>query len=105
MRGTDTAIPSGDPTRYSRIQARRACAMSTELTVRSAQTEDIQAWLTLWRGYCAALDGPVSDEVTERVWQRILASDEPIWCLLACRSAGEPVGFANYILHPHTWSL
>jgi hypothetical protein len=28
--------------------------MSAELTVRSAQTEDIQAWLTLWRGYCAA---------------------------------------------------
>ena len=26
-------------------------------------------------------------------------------CLLACRAEGEPVGFANYILHPHTWSL
>ena len=72
--------------------------MSTELTVRSAQSGDAQAWLTLWRGYCAALDGAVSDEVTGEVWQRILASDEPIWCLLACRGAGKPVGFANYIL-------
>ena len=69
--------------------------MSTELIVRSAQMEDIQASLTLWRGYCAALDGAVSDEVTGEVWQRILASDEPIWCLLACRGAGKPVGFAN----------
>jgi hypothetical protein len=30
--------------------------MSTELIVGSAQREDTQAWLTLWRGYCAALD-------------------------------------------------
>jgi GNAT superfamily N-acetyltransferase len=72
--------------------------MSTELIVRSAQMEDTQASLTLWRGYCAALDGAVSDEITGEVWRRILASDEPIWCLLACRGAGKPVGFANYIL-------
>jgi hypothetical protein len=43
--------------------------MSAELTVRSAQIEDIQAWLTLWRGYCAALDGAVSDQVTEHSTQ------------------------------------
>ncbi len=76
-----------------------------ELTVRSTRTEDAQAWHALWRGYCAALDGAVSDEVTEGVWRRILASNEPVWCLLACRAGIEPVGFANYVLHPHTWSL
>lgn len=76
-----------------------------ELTVRSARPEDAQAWRTLWRGYCAALDGVVSDEVTEGLWRRILSTDEPIWCLLACRTGNEPVGFANYVLHPHTWSL
>jgi GNAT superfamily N-acetyltransferase len=75
-----------------------------ELTVRSTRTEDAQAWHALWRGYCAAL-GAVSDKVTEGVWQRILASNEPVWCLLACRAGNEPVGFANYVLHPHTWSL
>ena len=79
--------------------------MSTELTVRSAQSGDTQAWLTLWRGYCAALDGAVSEEVTEGVWQRIVAPDEPIWCLLACRDDDDPVGLANYVLHPHTWTL
>ena len=76
-----------------------------ELTVRSTRTEDAHAWHALWRAYCAALDGAVSDEVTEGVWQRILASNEPVWCLLACRSGNEPIGFANYVLHPHTWSL
>jgi GNAT superfamily N-acetyltransferase len=38
-----------------------------ELTVRSTRTEDAQAWHALWRAYCAALDGAVSDEVTEGV--------------------------------------
>jgi GNAT superfamily N-acetyltransferase len=79
--------------------------MSTNLIVRPPVAADAQAWLALWRGYCAALDGVVSDEVTVGVWQRILAPDEPIGCLLACRDGGEPVGFANYVLHPHTWGL
>jgi GNAT superfamily N-acetyltransferase len=47
----------------------------------------------------------VSDAITEGVWRRILAPEEPIWCLVACRDGDEPVGFANYVLHPYTWSL
>ena len=79
--------------------------MSAPLNVRAVRPADAQAWLALWRGYCAALDGAVPDTTTEGVWQRILAPDEPIWCLVACRLDSEPVGFANYVLHPHTWSL
>ena len=79
--------------------------MSTRLIVRPAQVTDIRTWLTLWRGYCAALDGTVSDVITEGVWRRILAPEEPVWCLLAGPVGGEPVGFVNYILHPGTWSL
>lgn len=79
--------------------------MSAQLIIRPAQVADAQAWLALWRGYCAALDGTVSDAITKGVWQHILAPDEPIGCLLACRAGDEPVGLANYVLHPHTWSL
>jgi GNAT superfamily N-acetyltransferase len=59
----------------------------------------------LWRGYCAALGSAVPDTVTDGVWHRILTPDEPVGCLLACRPEGEPVGLANYVLHPNTWSL
>jgi len=79
--------------------------MSSQLTVRPAQIADAQAWLSLWRGYCAALDGEVSDEVTNEIWRRILEADQPICCLLVCAAERGPVGFANYVLHPHTWSL
>jgi GNAT superfamily N-acetyltransferase len=43
--------------------------------------------------------------ISEGIWQRIVASADQIGCLLAYRSEGGPIGFANYVLHPHTWSL
>jgi GNAT superfamily N-acetyltransferase len=79
--------------------------MSSELIVRSARADDYQSSLMLWRGYCAALDSTVSDAIIEGAWRRILAPSEAIWCLLACQRKSEPVGFANYVLHLHTWSL
>ena len=77
--------------------------MPAQFIVRPARADDYQPWLMLWRGYCAALDGDVSDTVTESVWRRIVAPDKAIWCLIACPGKGEPIGFANYVLHPHTW--
>ena len=79
--------------------------MAAQLRVRPAQAGDAEAWLGLWRGYCAALGGEVADAVTQGVWARILAAAEPVWCLLACDDDRGPVGLANYILHPNTWSL
>lgn len=75
------------------------------MLIRAAETGDLEGWLPLWRGYCAALGGEVSDEVTEGIWRRIMAPDQPIWCLLACNDNGAPIGMAVYVLHPHTWSL
>ena len=79
--------------------------MSLTLEVRAARAEDAQPWRALWRGYFAALGGAISDEVTEAVWQHILAQHEIIGCLLAFRGTADPIGFANYVLHPRTWSL
>jgi GNAT superfamily N-acetyltransferase len=79
--------------------------MSAELIVRPARADDYQPWLMLWRGYCTALDSAVSEAITEGAWRRILAPNEAIWCLLACQGKSELVGFANYVLHPHSWSL
>src|SRR5690348_2744844 len=79
--------------------------MPIELAVRPARAEDAPAWLVLWRGYCAELGSTVSDEVTDGVWHRILSAQEPVWCLLAYSAVGQPMGLANYVLHPHTWSL
>lgn len=79
--------------------------MPAEITVQPARSEDRSKWRQLWHDYCAVFDAVVPDEVTEGVWQRILAPDGAIGCLLACRAGNDPIGFVNYVLHPHTWSL
>ena len=79
--------------------------MTTPWIVRPARGDDFSHWLVLWRAYCASLDHSVSDDVSEGIWSRILNPSEAIWCLIASRDGDEPQGFANYVLHPHTWSL
>lgn len=75
------------------------------MIIRPAVASDFDVWFLLWRGYCEALGGDVPDEVSRGVWQRILAPDQPIWCLVACDERDKPVGIAVYVLHLHTWSL
>lgn len=79
--------------------------MPPRVLVRPAQPHDKESWLALWRGYCAELDGAVSDEATDGLWHRILVPDAPVRCLIASAVGGEPLAFAHYVLHPHTFSL
>jgi GNAT superfamily N-acetyltransferase len=62
----------------------------------------VKAWFAL---YCAELGGVVPETIAEGIWQRILIPADLTGCLLAYRTVGDPVGFASYVLHPHTWSL
>lgn len=73
--------------------------------IRSVRPEDHAGWLGLWQGYCAALGETVPADITEGVWRRILSPDQPIRCLIACTAEGAAIGIANYVLHPHTWSM
>ena len=79
-------------------------ARQVSLSVRPAEAADAPSWRELFDQYCAALGDALPDEVAEQVWQRIIGADPAIGCLLACDGA-EVVGFANFVLHPHTWSL
>jgi GNAT superfamily N-acetyltransferase len=79
--------------------------MTSDLQVRPVRAEDHEAWIVLWRGYCADLGGEVAEEVTAALWRCLLLPDDPIRCLVAAPRDGEPVGFAHYVVHPNTWSL
>jgi|HubBroStandDraft_6_1064221.scaffolds.fasta_scaffold349384_3 GNAT superfamily N-acetyltransferase len=79
--------------------------MTAPWIVRPVQADDFSHWLALWRAYCAELDHSTSDEASKGVWSQIVTPSEPIWCLFASLAGDEPQGFANYVLHPHTWSL
>jgi GNAT superfamily N-acetyltransferase len=77
----------------------------SRVTIRAAEPGDYERWRVLWRGYCEALGGDIPDDVTNGVWRRILAPDEPIFCLVASLPGTPVIGIANYVLHPNTWSL
>ena len=75
------------------------------IAVRRVAVGDYAAWLPLWQGYCAALGGEVSEQVTAATWRRILDPADPISCLAACDKDGRVIGIAVWHLHANTWSL
>ena len=74
------------------------------ISIRAARTSDATAWRAMWAAYCTFYDQTLPESITEGVWARILDSTSPVHCLIARGEDGTPFGFANYVLHPHTWS-
>lgn len=71
--------------------------------IRPARAGDESEWRRLWAGYCDFYGAVVPEETTAATWRRILEPSSRIGALLAV-DGGETLGFANYVLHPFTWS-
>jgi GNAT superfamily N-acetyltransferase len=61
-------------------------------------------WRTLWGAYCDFYQEPVAEEVTAHLWNRLLDESSVVKGVIAVDEAGTVLGFAHYVLHPHTWS-
>ncbi|HZR90935.1 MAG TPA: GNAT family N-acetyltransferase [Gaiellaceae bacterium] len=57
----------------------------------------------MWAGYCDFYGADVPEEITAETWRRILDPASRVGAVLAVLEA-ETVGFANFVLHPFTWS-
>ncbi|HWV22878.1 MAG TPA: GNAT family N-acetyltransferase [Thermomicrobiales bacterium] len=77
--------------------------MST-VTIRDAIASDEPRWRELWRGYCDFYQTDMPDDVTNATWRRILDPDVSHFGSIVAEQDGRLVGFANYVLHPYTWS-
>ena len=75
---------------------------TTTCLIRAALPADEPAWRELWKGYCDFYEAQVSEEVTNRTWQRILDPDSQIMCIVA-EVDGQVYGFANCVVHENTW--
>jgi GNAT superfamily N-acetyltransferase len=75
-----------------------------EYTVRPIRDDDHSEWRPMWAEYCAFYQVIVPDTVTETTWQRILDPASAVCGIIARGADGKALGFANYVLHPHTWS-
>lgn len=67
--------------------------------VRDAEMADHPEWHRMWLANCAhyGVSIPAADD--RELWRRIMDPDYPIGALVCPR-----VGFANYVLRPHTFS-
>jgi GNAT superfamily N-acetyltransferase len=75
------------------------------VTVRPASAADEAAWRELWAGYNEFYAAELAADVTARVWSRILDPASTVNAVVAMDDAGAVVGFANYVIHPKTWSV
>lgn len=75
----------------------------TSVAVRPAEAGDEPVWREMWKGYCDFYEEVVEEPVTAATWERLLDPGWPMGALVAV-DGDEPVGFANYVVHPRTWS-
>ncbi len=74
------------------------------MIIRPIGNGDEAAWREMWAAYCAFYAQSLPENVTANVWERIRGVDSATNSLIATSEQGTALGFANYILHPHTWS-
>lgn len=58
----------------------------------------------MWDGYCAFYETDVAPHVSASTWSRILDPQSAVSAILAFDQDGTALGFANYVVHPYTWS-
>lgn len=77
---------------------------SDSVIVRPSQAGDEVAWRGMWETYCVFYGQSLPETVTANLWSRILNDTSPVNTVIAEDENGTALGFANYVLHPHTWS-
>jgi GNAT superfamily N-acetyltransferase len=80
------------------------CPVYAEITVRPARLDDKQAWVSMMDSYARYYHIDVSEDICEAAWFRIMNPEWSVGCLIANNANGDPIGMANYILHPSTFS-
>ena len=79
--------------------------MSDSVVICAIEAGDYAAWREMWSAYCDFYETTVSEETTAVLWSRLLEPEGAIGGLIAADAeTGAALGFAHYVIHPHTWS-
>ena len=78
--------------------------MGAAVTIRPPESNDEAQWREMWAVYCDFYETEVSEQTTTALWSRLLEPSGATGGLMAFYAAGNALGFAHYVLHPHTWS-
>ncbi len=77
--------------------------MTQAVEIRPFTAQDKAAWLPLWKAYQDFYKTSIADDVTDKSWERLLDSAEPMNGALAFVD-GQAVGLVHYIRHRSTWA-
>lgn len=77
----------------------------SDIVIRPLSATDRLSWREMWAGYCDFYQTTVPADVTESLWRKLAGDSEQVKGLIAIQADdGQALGFANYVLNPHTWS-
>ena len=83
---------------------RHAAGPVAGLVIRPLGPSDRPGWEPLWNSYCDFYGESLPETTTDTTWQRLIDPQAPMGGYLACDPDGTVLGFAHFVLHPHTWS-
>ena len=74
-----------------------------DFTIRQLNENDYVQWKALWLGYLDFYISEVTEEVTNTTFRRLLAENEPMYCLVA-EEQGALTGLVHFLCHRSTWT-
>jgi GNAT superfamily N-acetyltransferase len=77
---------------------------SANIQVRPIEPRDRAQWDALWAGYLKFYEHELPDDITDRLWQRLMDPiDQPYGFVAVVND--EVAGFVHYHFHLSTWSI
>jgi GNAT superfamily N-acetyltransferase len=78
--------------------------MTVRFAIRPVGKGERAAWEPLWRGYQTFYEVALSEEVTDKSWERLHDPAEPMF-ILGAYVDGKLTGIVHYLFHRSTWTI
>jgi len=78
--------------------------MTASFAIRPVGKGERAAWEPLWKGYQAFYEIALSDEVTDKAWERLHDPAEPMF-ILGAYVEGKLTGIVHYLFHRSMWTV
>jgi GNAT superfamily N-acetyltransferase len=78
--------------------------MTARFAIRTVGKGERAAWEPLWKGYQAFYEVALSEEATDKAWERLHDSTEPMF-ILGAYVEGRLTGIVHYLFHRSMWTV
>ena len=78
--------------------------MTAPFAIRTVGKGERAAWEPLWKGYQAFYEVALPEEATDKAWERLHDSTEPMF-ILGAYVEGKLTGIVHYLFHRSMWTV